>query len=107
MDMATFRTRGYLPHLENENSTYFVTFRLAGSLPRSVLDAWEFERKDIEDTAKAQKRPLSHYERKRLRDLYSQKVDKYLDRGEGNCWLQNPRIAELVVSALKHFDTIR
>jgi hypothetical protein len=31
------RSRGYLPHLESSHGTYFVTFRLADSLPVSVL----------------------------------------------------------------------
>ncbi|HEY3875355.1 MAG TPA: hypothetical protein VGM92_07745, partial [Candidatus Kapabacteria bacterium] len=26
-----------LPHLQRENASYFVTFRLAGSLPREVI----------------------------------------------------------------------
>src|SRR3974390_2218050 len=30
-------TRGYLPHVKREGARYFVTFRLADSLPRDVL----------------------------------------------------------------------
>src|SRR6186713_709476 len=30
-------TRGYLPHVKRENANYFVTFRLADSLPEEVL----------------------------------------------------------------------
>ena len=37
-------TRGYLPHVKRENASYFVTFRLADSLPREVLLRFEHER---------------------------------------------------------------
>ena len=32
-----WHSRGYLPHLKREGATYFVTFRLADSLPRELL----------------------------------------------------------------------
>jgi len=57
-----YRDRGYLPHFESEEATYFVTFRLAGSLPATVLEAWNFEREDIIRTARQQSRDLSKHE---------------------------------------------
>ena len=37
--------RGYLPHVKREGASYFVTFRLADSLPKAVLadESAEFE----------------------------------------------------------------
>ena len=32
------RNRGYLPHIESRGSTYFLTLRLAGTLPLIILD---------------------------------------------------------------------
>jgi hypothetical protein len=37
-------TRGYLPHVKREGARYFVTFRLADSLPREVLFKLQAER---------------------------------------------------------------
>jgi hypothetical protein len=37
------RSRGYLPHLENPQSIYFVTFRLDDSLPYDLLFRWKQE----------------------------------------------------------------
>ncbi len=37
-------TRGYLPHVKREGAAYFVTFRLADSLPKEVLLQYEVER---------------------------------------------------------------
>src|ERR1035438_9762605 len=39
-------TRGYLPHVKREGASYFVTFRLADSLPQTVL--LEFKRQQAE-----------------------------------------------------------
>src|SRR5213592_3584516 len=37
-------TRGYLPHVKREGARYFVTFRLADSLPKEVLLKLQAER---------------------------------------------------------------
>src|SRR5438093_13683540 len=37
-------TRGYLPHVKREGARYFVTFRLADSLPKKVLLKYQAER---------------------------------------------------------------
>src|SRR5437667_181940 len=37
-------SRGYLPHVKREGASYFVTFRLADSLPREVLLDFEREK---------------------------------------------------------------
>lgn len=101
------RSRGYLPHYEKPGHTYFVTFRLAGSLPNIVLESWILQRKDIIETARMMNRPLSEHEERRLQVLNSEKVEAYLDKGEGDCWLGQTAVAQLVVDALKHFDGIR
>ncbi len=37
-------SRGYLPHVKREGATYFVTFRLADSLPKEALLKFEQEK---------------------------------------------------------------
>ena len=105
--MAFLRCRGYLPHLESPNSTYFLTFRLVGSVPIKIIENWKFERKGIQERAEKQSRPLSEYERERLKYLFSTRIEKYLDRLHGECWLKDPVIAQMVVDALKYFDGTR
>ena len=34
-----------LPHWRRDGSTYFVTFRLADSIPRAILENWRHERR--------------------------------------------------------------
>ena len=96
--------RGYLPHLKAEGGTYFVTFRLANSLPKEVLERFRFEREDIVKRAEAAGRELSPDEEKRLDELYSARIESYLDAGHGKCWLEEPVIGEMVSEALMHFD---
>ena len=101
------RYRGYLPHLEFPNSIYFVTFRLAESIPATVLANWRFERENIIKDAERQKRELSTYEKEKLKYLFSNKVEDYLDQHNGKCWLKQPAIAQVVAHTLKHLDGTR
>jgi REP element-mobilizing transposase RayT len=98
------RERGYLPHWEMEGAIYSVTFRLGDSLPRAVIDSYRFEAKDLVKTAEQMGRELSESERKRLQDLFDEKIQTALDAGAGACQLANPEIAEMVAGALRFFD---
>jgi len=104
---VTIRDRGRLPHWEKEGATYFVTFRLADSLPRTVLDRIEFEKRDIVLTANHLDRTLSTSEKKRLTQLTTRRIEEYLDAGSGDCYLKDPAIAEIVAGALHYFDSKR
>jgi REP element-mobilizing transposase RayT len=96
-----------LPHWTRDGAAYAVTFRLADSLPKSVLEWWEFERSDLVRTAQQLGRPLTSHEEKRLDVLFSKRVDKYLDEGQGKCRLREDRIAAVVARALEFFDGSR
>ena len=96
--------RGKLPHWEREGGTYFVTFRLADSLPVTARAVIEAERRDIVQTASHLGRELSVSELRRLDRLHSEKIEELLHAGHGQCHLQDDRCAEVVANALKHFD---
>ena len=98
------RRGAYLPHWIREGATYNVAFRLADSLPAEVVEAWKREREKIASNAQSQERALTPHEEERLRKLYSEKVEKYLDASHGECWLKDPRLAVIVRDALCHFD---
>jgi len=101
---VTIRDRGRLPHWETQGAVYFVTFRLADSLPRPVLDGFEAERAEVLKRAEQMGREPSPAERKRLSELFSQRIEAHLDRGCGACDLSHPRVAQLVADSLRHFD---
>jgi len=85
------RNRGYLPHWESEGGIYFVTFRLADSLPQSVIR--ELRRTEL----------VKPKEEQRL----ARKLEDLLDKGVGSCILRQPRIADIAASALRQFDGAR
>ncbi len=98
------RRGAYLPHWTRDGAVYAATFRLADSLPANVLDGWKGERDDIVKRAAEQNRPLSDAEAKDLRRLNSDRVEKYLDQGQGQCWLGRDDVAAVVATSLRHFD---
>jgi len=99
----TFRTRGYLPHIESPESIYFITLRLANTLPQHFLREIQAERNQLLNASK-NKIPLTNYQKERLQHLESKKIHEYLDRGLGDCWLKDDRIATVVSEAIQFFD---
>jgi REP element-mobilizing transposase RayT len=93
-----------LPHIKKEGAAYFVTFRLADSLPALEVDRLVRERAALLADALAHKRPLTWHEEQQLWAWYSEKVERLLDAGQGDCWLRRADIAGLVANALKFFD---
>ncbi|MCX6895758.1 MAG: transposase [Verrucomicrobia bacterium] len=102
--VSGFHTRNTLPHLKREGGTYFVTFRLADTLPAELIRRLKAERAAIVDQARAAKRPLTWHEQEELFRWYSSRVDAFLDTGRGECFLGRPEIADVVAGALRHFD---
>jgi REP element-mobilizing transposase RayT len=104
-------TRGYLPHVKREGARYFVTFRLADSLPRAVLLKYQGERAErlqrlYANHEAAEKIGTSARTQHTLDEIerdYFRKLEKYLDKGCGECWLRRPEIAELVAGAIGFF----
>ena len=102
-------TRGYLPHVKREGAEYFVTFRLADSLPKEVLLHSEAERaarlRDLSEAGRSD-RSTPDTEETIQRDFRRQ-VERYLDQGAGACHLRRTEIADLVVGAIKFFHEQR
>ncbi len=96
--------RGKLPHLKRAGAVYFVTFRLADSLPAHEVARLKHERQVILEQARAAKSPLTWHEEEQLLAWYCDKVEALLDAGHGACWLSQPAIANVVAGALNHFD---
>jgi len=101
------RHGAYLPHWTYEGAEYFVTFRLADSLPQSVVEAWRAERDTLLRQTQAQKGPLPPPDATRLMKLFSEKVEAYLDAGTGSCLMRRDDVAAIVRDALLHFHDKR
>ena len=97
-------SRGYLPHVKREGTSYFVTFRLADSLPREVLLRFEQEH------AGALRRLPANTPAEAVEEINRElrrKIERYLDQGHGECHLRRPDIADLTAEALRHYDGIQ
>lgn len=102
-------SRGYLPHVKREGAEYFVTFRLADSLPQEVLQPLAAERAErLRAWCEARRRgqTTTDTEAAFQRDFHRQ-VERYLDQGAGACHLRRPEIAGLVAGALRFFHEQR
>ena len=99
------RTGSYLPHWSQDGSTYFVTFRLADSLPQVVLLRRREEGQIIERLK--QRGQISNEEILRRKKEIERQVQKALDEGHGKVVLKTPEIAELMQNALRFFDDTR
>jgi len=102
-------TRGYLPHVKREGAAYFVTFRLADSLPKETLLKFEREKagrlRRLNDFAQRGE-PVNDSEAEITRD-FRRKFERHLDQGTGACHLRRPEIAGLVADAMRHFHESR
>lgn len=103
--------RGYLPHVKREGASYFVTFRLADSLPREVLGQLHRQRAErLQALAAARQHAPPGNSPRHVRDSteeiereYLRAVEGYLDKGAGACHLRKPEVAEMICKALRHF----
>ena len=92
---------GTLPHWRQDGATYFVTFRLADSLPQERLEQW---RREKDEWAAAHPEPHDAAARQDYYERFPQRLQQWLDAGAGSCVLTLPEVKQLVENALKHFD---
>ncbi len=97
----------YLPHWTKENAIYNVCFRLADSLPVSVIDSYKLERDSIVQLVERQCREFTENELIKLQRLYSSKIEYNLNKGYGNCYLKRENVANIVVNAINFFNKKR
>jgi len=100
--------QGKLPHWTQKDVWYFITFRLADSIPQEKLEQLKFEREEwLRDHKKEKREDYSEEELKEYYQLFSERVEKWLNAGYGDCVLKEKTNAKIVAGALKHFDDVR
>ena len=105
-ELTTYRL--HLPHWRQPGVTYFLTTRLADSLPQARLDEWHDERanwlraRGCQSPADLDRQPAK--ERREFHRYFTAKFHAWLDAGEGACWLRQPEYAQIVAGALAFFD---
>lgn len=96
--VKTFRR---LPHWSQTGTTYFVTFRLADSLPFPKLLQLKAERElwlRLHPQPWITKTATEYYNR------FVVLIEKWLDAGVGECHLRNSEVRQKVQNCLLHFQ---
>jgi putative transposase len=96
--------RRNLPHIQPRGATLFVTPRLSGSLPRTVLDQWNEERRWL---AHLKENNPTHFDKINLdfERAWFSKFERILDGSEyGPTWLSDDRVAAQVAESLHYRD---
>jgi putative DNA methylase len=78
--------RGYLPHFDAPYVTQFVTFMLHDAFPVTRRPEWEGILKEPDDSQRRRK------------------LEAWLDRGHGECWLRRVELASLIEEKLREND---
>ena len=79
---------------------YFVTFRLADSLPSEKIRSLQLEQ---ETWLRAHSESLTPAEEKEFWKLFGVRTQQLLDAGHGSCLLSKPSIRSIVEDSLRHF----
>ncbi|MCP5534705.1 MAG: leucine--tRNA ligase [Akkermansiaceae bacterium] len=90
-----------LPHWQQGEAACFVTWRMADSLPQEKLRQIESDR---EIWLSNNPKPWSKEQNKEYHQTFTDRVETWLDQGHGTCALKDPKLSELTLAALKHFD---
>ncbi len=97
--------QGNLPHWQQEDVFYFVTFRLADSIPKEKVEQLRQERETwLKNHPKNKEGKYSTEELKEYYRLFSKRVEEWLDKGAGGCILREQRYAKIVADALLYFN---
>ena len=106
-------THGHLPHWEQRDAYYFITFRTADSIPLNTLKQWHYERdvwlvsRGIDPAKEDWQVDLEHLPEDEHREFYrsfTARWHDHLDQGHGSCLLRQPETSAIVAENLKHFD---
>lgn len=98
--------QGLLPHWKQDNVYYFVTFRLADSIPSDKQEELKADREKWNRRTK-DKKDYTKEDWKDYNRLFNNRVEDWLNAGYGSCLLGKPENASIVANALKHFDNQR
>ena len=97
--------RGYLPHFDAPNVTQFLTFNLADAFPVKRRAEWEVFLKLPDEFCRKPSNTRTEVRApgavaNSVQSEIRRRLEAWLDRGAGECWLRDPAVAALVEDAL-------
>ncbi|MBX7207304.1 MAG: transposase [Verrucomicrobiaceae bacterium] len=103
-----------LPHWRQPGATYFLTFRLNDSVPLAVTEEVRREREAWQHRLQLEREQHDGDVTEDSWELYQaflvrtwRRLEHVMDSGHGSCLLRDPRIREVVSSALTYFHQDR
>ncbi len=90
-----------LPHWQQPGATFFVTFRLADSIPQDRLEQWNAAK---QSWLKWNPLPWSAKQEQEYHERFTSQIEAWLDEGAGDCLLRSAVPRSVVATALTHFD---
>lgn len=97
--------RGNLPHWRQAHVTYFITTRLADSMPQKKLREWQ-TRRDAWLAAHGLQKPseihtLPDNEQHEFYATFTKEWHQWLDAGRGECLLSRSDVRDILISRLR------
>jgi len=89
-----------IPVWSCDRAIYHIVFHLVDSLPRAVRDRLLAEREEMLLALRTAGHEPTEEEVARAQYLFSEKLDAYLDAGNGAAFMRSPAVAEMVMNAL-------
>jgi REP element-mobilizing transposase RayT len=96
-----------LPHWQLDGGYYFITIRLADSLPADTIERLRRDRSRLLRTIAKNPDEPTDAERDKVERFFGRRLDEFLDLGRGACWLREDRVAALVAGAFQFFNNER
>ena len=93
-----------LPHRDQPGAAYFLTIRLADSLPAELVSQWAAER---EIWLKWNPEPWSETQEKEYHQRFSGAIERWLDDCHGACLLRVPNVRAAVAEVFTKFHEDR
>lgn len=104
MKIKTFY-RNRLPHLAPVGGTFFVTFRLANSIPQPVIRKLIQERERALKDISTKNNKVYLQKLSKLHQKFFKAYDDHLDHNsKEKCYLSSPNIAKMIAQKLHEYD---
>jgi len=93
-------TENRLPHWQQQGALYFITFRLADSIPEHLRSQWEDARATW---LRLHPEPWKLEVEAEYHKRFSGAIERWLDAGYGSCVLRRGDCAQIVGDTLRYF----
>lgn len=97
-----------LPHFQPENGLFFITTRIANSLPMKVIVEIKNQKHDFEQFLEHVEENKKQLAIREFHKHYFKRFDELLDNNNQNRkWLMNPDIQQIIKQNFMHWNKIR